>query len=219
METSLRGLGLKEKPVRTFPLDVSLRFALGLLGMHGGALALVDTLGTVRAHFSPIDVKSLAVQHAPTLSQTAYRFLRTCSKASLEPLTVEITDTLRVAAEKMFRFQVHHLWVVDRSSKPIAPFSLTDYLSLVLHATCKPQASEAVQQQGASRAALAEQQQQQQQQKPGQQQHQQQQPQQQKMQQQGMQQQQGVQQKQGQQQQHQQQPAQQSGQQQQQRSK
>jgi CBS domain-containing protein len=135
LNTSLRGFGLKECPLRSISIDSTLREAIQTLALHGGAVVLLDNLGTIRANFSPIDVKGLLVEKAPRFTQSCYRFLRTRSHNSIEPLTVDWTSSLKEACEKFDRFGVHHLWVVDvHDNRPVAPFSMTDFLHLVTSA-------------------------------------------------------------------------------------
>ncbi len=138
LEMTFEGLDVPAKEIRTLTLEASLQDALEIIATHGGAVPLVDSLGTIRANFSPLDVKGLLVERAPHFSQTCYRFLRTRSPKSIEPLCIDYTSTLGAAADKFERFGVHHLWLVSLRDQPLAPFSLTDFLAVTLAVAARP---------------------------------------------------------------------------------
>jgi hypothetical protein len=53
-DMSVRGLGLHAHPIRKLPLTAPLSEALNMLAEHGGAIALVDSLDTLRGNFSAV---------------------------------------------------------------------------------------------------------------------------------------------------------------------
>ena len=131
---SLSGLGLAESyQVRTASIRSSLRDAVAIVNEHGGALALVDQIGVLRANFSPLDLKGVLVETAPSFNQNVHRFLMSRSYNSLQPIQLLITDSLLHASELFFKFGIHHLWIVDEFGHPKRCFSMTDFLNLAIH--------------------------------------------------------------------------------------
>jgi len=137
-EYSLYGLELpyaEDYEVRTASMDINLRDAIKALKENGGALPLVDTQGKLVANFSTIDFKGILVENAPSFNQHAYRFLMNRSRHSLQPITLKVTDNILHASNLFFKYNLHHLWIVDDFAKPKRCFSMTDFINLAIH--CK----------------------------------------------------------------------------------
>jgi len=103
------------------------------------ALAVVDeTSGKLIGNLSASDLKFLSLENFRDVEKRVTSFLLDTHRPSLKPLTCNKSSTLRQVVEKILAANIHQIWVVNESEKPICQISLTDILAVMsnpYHAT------------------------------------------------------------------------------------
>lgn len=127
------GLGM------TQPVEVAADQQVGdtvaqLDGYQVSALPVVNAKGELTGNFSVTDLINIWTDKdgiSKALSMTVTDYLKKHHAASLKPLTCKRSDSLVDTAAYMVEKQVHRLWVVDKSNKPIGVVSMTDIFKVV----------------------------------------------------------------------------------------
>lgn len=97
---------------------------------HVSGLPVVDQDGRLVGVISQTDFLHLSDPEARALIRLAPEDIRIADVMSHPPVTVQLTTSLREAAQRMVRERVHRLVAVDRLQRPVGVLSAIDYVAL-----------------------------------------------------------------------------------------
>jgi len=131
---SLTELGLGKNPPQTVSAKDNVAESFKKIDRlsHGG-LAVVDDQGCLVGNLSATDLKGVTRNNCPILNSTNEEFLSRDQKRPwwTRPICVDVNDSLYHTLHQFNSFQVHRMYVVDRSGKPIGEVTHRDVLNAV----------------------------------------------------------------------------------------
>eukprot|EP01121_Diplochlamys_sp_Union-15-3_P015127 TRINITY_DN493_c0_g2_i1.p1 TRINITY_DN493_c0_g2~~TRINITY_DN493_c0_g2_i1.p1 ORF type:complete len:217 (-),score=19.46 TRINITY_DN493_c0_g2_i1:159-809(-) len=129
---------ISELPLGTYPIfqvqsnDSVLRALKLISDKDISAVPVVDPAdGKIVANFSASDLRGLLLSELSDFTDKIIDYLSHRYPKSLNPLTVNGSDSLETVFSKIIEGRVHRAWVVNSKKQPIGCISMTDLLKFV----------------------------------------------------------------------------------------
>jgi len=138
LTTKLQGLGLVN-PLGSKVIKISINDSAykGFVEMAKGevpAVAVVDELDHLQANLSASDLRGITSDKLSSAQLPVLEFLKIVQKTDkpFRPVTVHASSKLSEVILLMNCSQIHRVWVIDGSEKPIGVITMTDVLRTLI---------------------------------------------------------------------------------------